>query len=220
MRGLLTLALDTAFSPRALLWAPVVPAGALALFVLTWGDGTGAAAWPAWSFYEQVRFVEAGVLLWAVPWMARRALPAQTSAEMVRLSALTGAAPSRLLLGRAVAAVVAAALTVLFATPLAILAQRMSGGSLARMALDEAAFVGLAAVAAITALWIDRWIAAPALAWVLGVVVVAVVAGLLRGVLDAPAELALAAVALAAVALFALMHVADGAVLPDREETT
>ncbi len=218
MRALLTLALDTAFSPRALLWAPAVPAGILALFVVTWGDGTGATAWPAWNFYEQVRFVEAGVLLWAVPWIARRALPMQSRADTIRLSALTGASPSRLLLGRAVAVLLATATTVLYSAPMAVLAQRMSGGSLVRMALDETAFGALAVLSAMAALWIDRWIASPAVAWVVGVVSLAAVAGSLRGAFHAPAALALAAVTIAAAALLVLLRVADRDLPPDPEE--
>lgn len=209
MRALLILALDAAFAPRAVLRAPIVPAAALALFVLTWGDGVGATAWPAWTFYDQARLVETVALLWALPWMAGRALPPNSLADRLRLSALTGAAPSRLLLGRALAALLATATTVLCPMPVAILAQRMSGGSLARVAADEAALLGLAALAAVAALWIERRVASPVQAWALGVVLLAAVAGGLYGVLGSSAMAAPAAVTLAALALLALLRAAD-----------
>ncbi|MGE0392527.1 MAG: hypothetical protein AB7I25_08015 [Vicinamibacterales bacterium] len=209
MRSLLRLALDTAFAPRALLLAPAVPAGVVALFVLTWGDGTGATAWPAWTFYDQARLVEILALLWALPWMAGRALPPRARADEIRLSALTGAAPSRLLLARGGAALLATTVTVLFPVPIAILAQRMSGGSLARVAADDAVLLGLACLASVAALWIERRVASPAAAWALGVAVLAALAGGLHGGLDSPAATALAALALAATGLLALLRVAD-----------
>ncbi len=177
MRRLLRLALDTALAPPALLWAGTLPAAAMAVFVASWGDGAGIPTWHAWSFYEQARAIEGGVLLLVLPWVAQRALPAQSRADHLWLAAFTGARPSWLLLSRGGAACAAAALTVLTATPVALLAQRMSGGPLTRVMFDDTAWLGLAGASVVTALWLERRICSPVAAWITNVAVLGVLAG-------------------------------------------
>lgn len=165
MRRLLTHGLDTALAPAALFWAGLVPALALATFVAAWGDGVGVPAWSTWSFYAQTRMVETVALLVMVPWVAVRALPRQSADDRRLLSAFTGARPSRLLLSRSAGALVAVWLTVLAATPIAILAQRMSGDAWTQVLFDDAVWLGLAAASVCLALWLEPKMASPVGTW-------------------------------------------------------
>jgi len=209
MRAALTLALNTALAPHALRWAPAVPAGLLALFVLTWGDGTGVTAWPDWTFYEQTRGLAVGLMVAVLPWTALRALPAMSGTDWMQLSALTGAPPSRLLLARAAAVVIAAAVVVVAPVPILILAQRMSGGPVTQVAIDTAALLGMAAVATVTAAWLEHWAISPASAWGAGAAVLAVSAGSARYALGSPAAIALTSAVVATVGLLLLLRVLD-----------
>lgn len=209
MRVILRLMVDTALAPRAFGWVPLLPAAMLVLFVLSWGDGAGAAAWVDVSFYEQVRWLEAGALLWVLPWITARALPRVDAADEVRLSALTGAPPSRLLLARVLAAAVPGALAVLGAAPVAIIAQRMSGGPLARVVLHDAALLAVVALSVAMAAWTSRIATSPVAQWGAGVAVLAGLAAIVTVAALPPQAVAAACVLVAAAGTLGVMRAAD-----------
>ncbi len=168
MGALLALTWDRALAPRSLRWALALPAAGTALFVAAWGDGIGAAPWYPWSFYHQARLVEAGLLLVVLPWVAQRALPGET--DLQDLSALTGLGRSRLLAARWAVALSVVAIAAGSAAPVAILAQRMSGGPLTRVAADEAVWAALALMTIAAATWSRRNLT-PVRAWVASMLV-------------------------------------------------
>ena len=136
--------------------AMAVPAAVAALFVAAWGDGVGVPTWLPWSFYHQLRAVESVCLLAVLPWLAQRALTGDTRAELTHLSAFTGLPPSRLLALRALASYPVVALAGLIPAPAAVLALRMSGGSLSRLPFDESLWLAAAALAVALATWTER----------------------------------------------------------------
>ncbi len=171
MRQLVTFSCDAALGSAAPFWAAGLHVAVLAVFVAAWGDGVGVPVWSSWSFYTQLRVVELSLLAVLLPWTAARAMPPGDTTSRVRLSGLTGAPPSRLLLARAAGSLSVTAMVGLAAVPVAILAQRMSGGSLLRVAVHDGALLGLGATAVVMHLWVERSVGDPVKAWMLTTVV-------------------------------------------------
>ena len=205
MRRLVRLSCDAALTSSAPFWAAGLHVAVLAAFVAAWGDGVGVPLWPSWSFYTQLRVVEVCLLAVLLPWTAARGLPTGEALSRVRLSGLTGAPPSWLLLARAAGTLSATALVSLAPVPVAVLAQRMSGGSLLRVAAHEGALLGLSATAVVTYLCVERRVGDPVTAWVTTSAVLTASGWMALRVMPDPL---LAAAALSLVAAFGLVWMA------------
>ena len=133
--------------------AVIVHVGLLTLFILGWGNGTGVPLLPDFSFYEQTRLVQAGLLALVLPWAAARCAARERGDDLVLLSVLTGVAPSRLIAARACAGLAGLVLIVTSGLPIALVAQRMSAVDISRVIRDEAVMISIA----MTAWWCVLW---------------------------------------------------------------
>lgn len=165
MRRLVALSCNAALTSSAPLWAAGVHVAVLAAFVAAWGDGTGVPVWSSWSFYTQLRALELAILVVLLPWTSARVLPAADAGARVALSGLTGAPPSWLLLTRAAGGFCAVAMVSLAPLPVAVLAQRLSGGSLLKAGAHEGSLLGLGATAVVIHLWVERHAGSPVTTW-------------------------------------------------------
>lgn len=128
----------------------------LAAFVVLWGGGVPAL--PGANVYEQQRLVQAALLACLLPWAAVRFGPRGRGDDVVLLSAITGARPSRIVLSQFAALFVLLAAVVVSGLPVMLVARQMAAVPLQTAMADLVPPLGLAALAS-----------AAALAWTLGV---------------------------------------------------
>lgn len=153
MGALIVREVDVMARRPAFAAAIAVHVGVLALFVLGWGDGVGVSLLPGFSFYEQLRLVQAALLALLLPWTAARCMAQERGDDLVLLSALTAIRPSRLLAARAGAVLAGLILVVASGIPIALIAQRMSASGTPRLIRDEGVMISIAMMAWACVLW-------------------------------------------------------------------
>lgn len=124
----------------------------LTAFVLAWSGGPEVPVLGGRVFYQQVRFVQAVLLTIMLPWIAARSVADERGDDVVLLAALTAVRPSRLMLARICAVLVALSSVVVSGLPVAVIASRMSGVPISRMFGDQAAIMALVLIACATSL--------------------------------------------------------------------
>ena len=140
----------------------------LAAFLVLWDSGVPVL--PGANLYEQQRLVQTIVLLLILPWAAARCEPGERGDDLVLLSVMTAARPSRIVIGQAAALFILLGVVVLSGLPLMLIARQIAALPLRGAIVDLLPALGIAAVAAASSLaWslgqIDRlagWLGATA----------------------------------------------------------
>jgi len=136
----------------ALVSAAIVSAAVMAMFPVAWGV-RGIPTLDGASLYDQQFRLEWIVMLLILPWTAARVIATERSDDLVRLSAATALQPSRVLIARLFAAVLALLLVVAGPLPMVVTAQQMSATPGARVIGDQLALAAFALPTAVIAIW-------------------------------------------------------------------
>lgn len=120
-------------------------AAMLAAFVVLWGGGVPLL--PGENLYEQQRLVQAVALAGLLPWAAARCGAGYRGDDLVLLSALTAARPSRVVMVQAAALFILLAAVVAAGLPLMLLARQIAAVPMQTALADLLPALGLAAIA-------------------------------------------------------------------------
>ena len=152
MRALLQRELEIVARRPAFMVSTCAHVVILAGFVLAWSGTRGVPVLPHREFYQQARLVQAVTLAILLPWTAARSVADERGDDLVLLAALMAMRPSRLMLARACAVLVALGCVVATGLPVMVLAQRISVGPIFRVFRDEATMMTLTVLACAMAL--------------------------------------------------------------------
>jgi hypothetical protein len=180
MRRLLVRELDSLLGDRGPTWVALAHVTIAALFVVAWGDGRGVPLWWQHSFYAQFRLVQWVTLTVLLPWAALRSVARERRDSLLFLALLTATTPSKLLGARWIAVTIGLSLATLSGAPIAVLAQRMSGGSLIAVIHDEITLVVTTGFVGACALWAQHLWSRPLVEWLRAALVITLVLSLIR----------------------------------------
>ena len=145
------LARDVTIGMRTAAFAAALAthAALLAAFIVLWGGGVPTL--PGANLYEQQRLVQTALLACLLPWAAARCGPGHRGDDMVLLSALAAARPSRIVRAQFAALFALLAAVGVSGLPLMLLAAQMAAVPLQTVLVDLLPVLGIAALAAAAA---------------------------------------------------------------------